>query len=106
MIKILATSRDGNEVKVPAEPTGSLMQVLRDIPELNVRADCGGNAACATCHVFIRSDWTTVVGPPLSDDEVDMLDGLLSTTAQSRLACQVQLEPALDGMAVTVAPEE
>ncbi|MFD9615649.1 2Fe-2S iron-sulfur cluster-binding protein, partial [Streptomyces sp. NPDC059083] len=87
MIEILATSRSGEEIKIAAEPRGSLMQALHEVTALNVRADCGGNAACATSHVFVRSDWTEQVGPPTSEDESDLLDGLLNTTAHSRLSC-------------------
>jgi 2Fe-2S ferredoxin len=106
LIEIIATSRSGNEQKISAEPRGSLMQVLRDVAALEVRADCGGSAACATCHVFVRSDWTDLVGGAASEDEEELLDGLLCTTSQSRLSCQISLASELDGLAVTIAPEE
>ena len=56
---------------------------------------CKGKAWCGTCHgvvvegVFNLED---IIG-----DEVKTL-GRLTTEPQSRLACQIMLEPDLDGM--------
>jgi 2Fe-2S ferredoxin len=63
-----------------------------------IAADCGGCMTCATCHVFIDADWTGRVGPPSPEE-----DGMLDMTAvarrpESRLSCQIVLEPRLDGL--------
>jgi 2Fe-2S ferredoxin len=106
VIHIIATSRSGTELKIAAEPRDTLMQVLRNELELGVRADCGGNASCATCHVFIRSDWIDVIGEPHGDDERELLDGLVYAGPLSRLACQIDLNERYDGLAVEIAPDE
>ncbi len=57
--------------------------------------DCKGRAWCGTCHGIIVQgifDPEDIVG-----DEVDTLD-MLSREPQSRLACQIMMEPKLDGM--------
>ncbi len=81
------------------------METLRDAG-LPVEAICGGCCSCATCHVYIDADWTSIAGPR-TDDE----DELLQTTehmdpAFSRLGCQIPIEPKLDGLRLTLAPEE
>jgi 2Fe-2S ferredoxin len=39
-------------------------------------------------------------------DETDMLRDLSTYRANSRLSCQIPLTDALDGIKVTIAPEE
>jgi 2Fe-2S ferredoxin len=39
-------------------------------------------------------------------DETDMLRDLSTRRDNSRLSCQIQLTAAIDGLRVTVAPEE
>ena len=47
---------------------------------------CGGNCACTTCHVVVRSgDWNLT---PMEDDEADRLELAAGVTLHSRLACQ------------------
>ena len=34
--------------------------VSNNVPGID--ADCGGNCACATCHVFVNPEWIANVG--------------------------------------------
>lgn len=62
--------------------------------------ECGGNAMCATCHIYVEPDWLDVL-PPLGDDEDALLDGAASERlSNSRLACQITVTPDLDGLVV------
>jgi ferredoxin, 2Fe-2S len=47
---------------------------------------CGGNCACTTCHVIVRSGAESL--SELEDAEADRLDTAWEVTPQSRLACQ------------------
>lgn len=62
---------------------------------------CAGIMACSTCHVVVDPLWydrpDNVVGKP-SDAEQDMLDLAYSPRRTSRLACQIELVEAMDGM--------
>ena len=65
--------------------------------------ECGGGLACATCHCYVESDWADVVGEPSSDDERDMLQSAAAEVrATSRLSCQIEVTPQLDGLVVTL----
>ena len=84
------------------QPGQSLMQAAVDANLPGIQADCGGLLTCATCHVVVHSDWQTKL-PPMGSDE----DGMLAFTAQtreagSRLSCQIELTPELDGLQVTL----
>jgi 2Fe-2S ferredoxin len=43
---------------------------------------------------------------PANADEADLLDSSDHLTATSRLSCQIAFTPALDGLTVTIAPED
>jgi 2Fe-2S ferredoxin len=95
---------DGVEQEVQAPAGTSLMEPLRDL-DVGVSAICGGMAACATCHVYVDDDWLGKL-PPAMSDETDMLKDLSTLRGNSRLSCQIALTNALDGLKVTIAPEE
>ena len=102
-MKLIVTDRDGARHELPFEAGDVLMHLLFDA-ELDIKAECGGSCACATCHVYIDPEWTARL-PAADDEEVDMLDLAFEVRPESRLSCQVTLGPEHDGMAMTIAPD-
>lgn len=98
------TDRDGGEFEVTAAATDSLMQPLREL-DWGVVALCGGSCACATCHVYVAPEWQDRLPLPQSDER-EVLTSLEHVRETSRLSCQIRLLPELDGLRVTLAPEE
>ena len=103
-MKILLTDREGGTHDVDGEAGMKLMEAIRDV-ENSVEAICGGLCSCATCHVYVDPAWFAKLRP-VEDDEEDLLDSLEGRRDNSRLSCQIELVPELDGIAVTVGPEE
>jgi 2Fe-2S ferredoxin len=103
-MKVLVTDRDGNLHEMDAAENRPLMETLR-MPDWGVAAVCGGVMACGTCHVYVAEPDLARL-PPQSEDELALLEGLLKTKPNSRLSCQIRVVPALEGLAVTLAPEE
>ena len=101
-LTIVVTDRGGAEHRLPAEEGWRAMEVIRDWG-LDIKAECGGACACATCHVHVDPQWAALLPRP-SDEEIDMLDGAFEVTDASRLACQILLTPELDGLRVRLAP--
>lgn len=64
---------------------------------LPLEGTCGGDVACGTCHVVLMAADAARVSAPSMEEE-DMLDLLPRARATSRLACQIVLGDALEGL--------
>ncbi len=104
MAELLVVDRDGREHRVAGKEGVSVMETLREL-DYGVAAICGVMCSCATCHVWIDPAWADRV-PPRQGDEVELLQELSGFRPNSRLSCQVPFTAALDGLRVTIAPDE
>lgn len=104
-IAIHVTDRSGQERSIPATEGHSLMETIRAAGMDELMALCGGCCSCATCHVFVDPEFAGLL-PPLGNDEDDLLDTSEARDARSRLSCQIPIRDALDGLRVTIAPED
>ncbi len=104
-ITVSVTTRDGRTKDLTAIAGRSLMENLRSGGIEEILALCGGCCSCATCHVYVDDQWLAAM-PPMSEDEDDLLDTSGAREANSRLSCQIPVTPELDGLSVTVAPED
>ncbi len=105
MPQLTIIQRDGEARTIDAPEGLSLMEVIRDNGFDELLALCGGCCSCATCHVFVDEGYADKL-PPMSEDENDLLDSSDHRGPQSRLSCQVPVTAAIDGMKVTIAPED
>ena len=104
MATIKITNREGVESEIEGETGISVMENLRD-NDYELEAICGGQCSCATCHVYIGEDWTGKTGSR-SDEENELLEELDCIQDSSRLSCQIEFTADLDGLEVTIAPDE
>lgn len=105
MAQLVVVLRDGTERVIDGDPALSVMENIRESGIDQLLALCGGCCSCATCHVYVDEEFAGQL-PPVSADEDDLLDSSDHRTAQSRLSCQVAFSAALDGLRVTIAPED
>lgn len=92
-------SYDGEKHEAPLVEGQSLMQVATNNAVPGIDGDCGGEAACGTCHVIVASEWSSVVGCS-SPVEEEMLSMNPERQATSRLSCQMPVTEAWDGLVV------
>ncbi|MEZ5498772.1 MAG: 2Fe-2S iron-sulfur cluster-binding protein [Steroidobacteraceae bacterium] len=104
MALLRVVDRDGIEHEVDGKSGLKLMETLREL-DYGVAAICGGMCSCATCHVYIDSEWLERLPTPMSD-EAELIAELAEKRDNSRLSCQVEFTDELAGMRVTIAPDE
>jgi 2Fe-2S ferredoxin len=71
-----------------------------------ILGECGGSCACATCHCYVDASRLSELPPP-SEGELAMLSNVTSERRpNSRLACQIKVSDALDGLVLTLPPTQ
>ena len=91
-VKILQFSegREGERVMYLAHRKG-----------IDMEGACEASLACTTCHVYVESEdehWDQL--PEATDTEEDLLDMAPALASNSRLGCQIILNPSIDGIVV------
>ncbi len=101
MIKVTFIAFNGqhHDVEVPVGTTLMRAAVDKNVPGID--GDCGGLCACATCHVFVAPEWASRTGPRTAQED-EMLNFAAELQDNSRLACQITLTDALDGLVVAM----
>jgi len=99
MVRITLIDAVENRFEVDAEPASTLMEtaIIHEIP--SIVGFCGGMSACGTCHCYPEGGIADAL-PERNDNEKDMLGRVLDPLPSSRLACQIRIDQALDGLVV------
>jgi 2Fe-2S ferredoxin len=105
MPKLIVVDRAGVEKTIEAQAGLTLMEAIRDNGFDELLALCGGCCSCATCHVHVDPAFVSKL-PAMSEDENDLLESSDHRNETSRLSCQVPLTADLEGLKVSIAPED
>ena len=100
--------RTNNEKVCVEVPEGTtLMQAAREAKLREIPADCGGNCACATCHIHLTNAWSHLLPIKQNGLEQSLLEyekGYIEGV--SRLSCQIKLTKELDNLTVKLRDNE
>ena len=104
-ITIIDREGEAHTVKAPTDMNMNLMEVVRmhELAPEGTIGICGGMAMCASCQCYVLSHEHLL--PEKSYEEEDMLDQAFFVKDNSRLACQINMIPELEGLEVKLAPE-
>lgn len=106
MTQVTYVALDGSRQTVEATLGDSVMATAVKNGVAGIIGECGGNASCATCHVYVQEEFLPIVGPP-NDFEEDLLDlGVSERRAASRLSCQIPVTEATEGLTVHVPAQQ
>jgi ferredoxin len=95
---------DGKGRTEAEAPAGSILLDVAQAHMMPLEGTCEGQMACSTCHVIVaKEDFDRL--PEASEMEEDMLDLAAGARRTSRLACQVLLTEAMDGLTVHIPSE-
>ncbi|MDQ1250711.1 MAG: ferredoxin, 2Fe-2S [Actinomycetota bacterium] len=97
MAVVTFVSHDGEKREAPLQAGQSLMQVATNNAIPGIDGDCGGEAACGTCHVVVDPQWSELVGLSGTEEE-EMLSMNPERQPTSRLSCQMPVSEAWDGL--------
>ncbi len=101
MAKVTYIEFSGVEHPVSVPLGLSLMRGAVDNNVPGIDADCGGECACATCHVYVDPAWLDRTGTPEpGSQEASMLSFAAAAEPNSRLSCQIAMREDLDGLVV------
>lgn len=102
---LIVENREGELMTLQAEASQNLMEIMRSGGVDEILALCGGTCSCATCHIFVDPAFADRL-EPMGADENELLDSSDHRNTTSRLSCQVIWREELDGLRVTLAPED
>ncbi|TVY51523.1 Adrenodoxin-like protein, mitochondrial [Lachnellula cervina] len=91
--------KEGDEHKIAVSKGDNLLTIAQ-AHDIEMEGACEGSCACSTCHVIVESEDTFDKIPEATDDENDMLDLAFGLTETSRLGCQIEMTPELNGLRV------
>lgn len=105
-INITIIDREGisHKIEAPTDMAMNLMEIVRSYelaPEGTIGI-CGGMAMCASCQCYVQSNHEL---PEMQDDEEAMLSEAFYVKENSRLGCQIQVTPEMEGLEIELAPE-
>ncbi|HET7880261.1 MAG TPA: 2Fe-2S iron-sulfur cluster-binding protein [Acetobacteraceae bacterium] len=101
MPKVTYVEYNGTEHQVDVPVGTSVMRGAVDNNVPGIDADCGGECACATCHVYVDAAWLDKIGLPVTgSQEASMLSFAAVAQPDSRLSCQITMTEELDGLLV------
>ena len=101
MPTVTFVENNGQCHEIQASSGLSLMRAAIDHQVPGIDADCGGQCGCATCHVYVQAPWLERLSTP-TPMERDMLGFTAEPRDNSRLACQIMVTEALDGLLVSL----
>jgi 2Fe-2S ferredoxin len=105
MPRVIFHDVEGRRVEASVTAGNTLMEAALDNTVAGILAECGGACACATCHGYIADAWLPRL-PPMEEMEDAMLDTANDRRPSSRLLCQIEVTPDLDGLEIFVARNE
>lgn len=107
-IKMTIIDREGvsHRVDAPTDMNMNVMELVRayELAQEGTIGICGGMAMCASCQCYVING-DEIELPEMNPDEEAMLSEAFNVKNNSRLGCQLAIEPALDGLIVELAPE-
>ena len=95
---------DGSREAVQVAAGRTAMEAARDNNVRGILAECGGECSCSTCHCYVDAAWIARL-PARNSDEASLIEFAHEPRAASRLACQLLVTEALDGLVLHV-PEK
>jgi 2Fe-2S ferredoxin len=100
MVKITYVTNAGAEREVDVPVGLTVMEGAIQNGVDGIEAVCGGNCYCGTCRIYVTAEWQQRLTAP-AEEELAMIEASGEDDPDARLACQIPVTEALDGIRVT-----
>lgn len=100
MVKIIYQGHDGETTELDVAEGWSVMQAAVSNGVDGIEAECGGSCCCATCHCYVDEAHADALPAPTAQEEGMLDETVAERLPTSRLACQIKVTAAMDGMVV------
>jgi len=88
-------------------PVGkSLMSAAQSNGISGILGECGGQAMCATCHVYVDDNFVDVLPGCAEEESVMLEETAADRRPNSRLSCQIRSSGDLDGLVLHIPSEQ
>jgi len=105
MPKVTFVQPDGSEETIDV-PDGKPFMLAAQAGGIDgILGECGGQAMCATCHVYVDEGFLGKLPEMAEDEDVMLEDTACERLPNSRLSCQLSGGDELDGIVLRL-PEE
>jgi len=101
MPRMTFVQSDASATTVEASDGVSAMEAARSHNVRGIKAECGGECCCSTCHCYVDPAWVERL-PPKGENEANLVEFAWEPRPTSRLACQIRVTEALDGLVLHV----
>ncbi len=101
MPRVIFALPDGSTQEVEGEEGLTAMHAALGHKVPGIEADCYGDCACATCHVYVEEPWASRLTPANAEERC-MLSEAAHRRANSRLACQIPIAAITDGITLHI----
>lgn len=106
MVKIVFLEHDGARREHEAPEGWTALDVAVQHEIASVMGRCCGGCVCATCHVYVESSHAALLPKPSREENETLNFTATERRPNSRLACQITLQPACDGIVLRVAERQ
>ncbi len=99
MGQVIFVEPDGQIIALHVAEETSLRHAAVEHAVPGIAGGCGGQCACATCHVYVDEQWIHKAGKATPGSmEQELLQLAEDIRPNSRLACQIPLSTACNGL--------
>jgi ferredoxin, 2Fe-2S len=102
LVDIVVRLTDGGHFAVSAPAGSRVIDAIRRYG-LPLKAECEGRCHCASCHVRVAAPWADRLEVPNAAERAT-LSAIAGAGPRSRLICQLDLTPDLDGLDIEIDP--
>jgi ferredoxin, 2Fe-2S len=98
LVTYVSSSGVSRKIEVPAGM--SLLHAALNNRVEGILGECGGNCMCATCHVYVDSNFLDRIPAPKENEKFMLSIAVEGPQPNSRLGCQVKMTESLDGLTI------